>query len=160
VTLIGETAETRFPLFTDLSKSLPWLPAFFRVVAVDANGARSDSSAFAELPHPLIVAPDEIAVRPGEAFSLQLHCTRSLGRYLSNTTTEAAYHMKFWEAESIEFTGLLPDWLTLDSDSGMITGKIPEHFASSITIDVTAAAIVGDDEAGHDSKRIGLAPKQ
>jgi len=147
-TLIGVTTDT---LFQPLTEGVDPLPVFCRVVAVDAQGARSDSSRMAELPHPWPVGPDVVRVNPGESFSFAVRANDSLGRYYAKSTSTATYHCDFWDKEtlaySIELLGEADsenpaDWISI-SQEGWVKGKVPADAVLPLKLQVTIASSTG-----------------
>jgi len=93
---------------------------YYRVVAVDAEGAHSGCSDYAEMPHPIIISLPVVKTSLGERYRYQPKVIRSLGdlqhRYEKPVT-------KFWEQEQLRFSlEKGPDWLSMDSKTGLLTG--------------------------------------
>ncbi|MCD4830179.1 MAG: Ig domain-containing protein [Anaerohalosphaeraceae bacterium] len=96
---------------------------YYRVVAVDKHGTRSGPSNFAEMRHPYIYTKPITTAKIGELYSYQPLSISSLGdlqRFYSKPGK------KFWEREHLKFyIEQGPEWLKIDSDSGLLTGTPP-----------------------------------
>jgi hypothetical protein len=93
--------------------------AFYRVVAVDANGKRSWSSAFAVSPRPFIHTDPVTAARVGEAYGYQVKAIRSLG----DARNRGRDGMGYWDVEQPAYTiEQGPAWLTIDPATGLLSG--------------------------------------
>ena len=93
--------------------------AFYRVVAVDVNGKRSWSSAYAVAPRPFIHTKPVTGGQVGKPYSYQAAAMRSLGdaRYRGGSG------MGFWDVEQPTFAlELGPQWLEIDEATGLLTG--------------------------------------
>ncbi|NLW49480.1 MAG: fibronectin type III domain-containing protein [Candidatus Brocadiaceae bacterium] len=116
---VAETAETRMAV---LGRGLD-LPnanrAWYRVVAVDANGKRSWSSAFAEAPRPLVYTTPVTSARVGTPYVYRAAAVRSLG----DARNRGRAGMGYWDIEEPAFSiEQGPDWLTVDPATGLLTG--------------------------------------
>jgi hypothetical protein len=107
--------------------------AYYRVVAVDQNGNRSWSSAYATAPRPFIYTRPVTTAKTGTPYRYQAAAVRSLGdaRYRGDTG------MGFWDVEHPRFSLTQgPDWLTIDESTGLLSGT--PQVASNVQAVVTA----------------------
>ena len=120
---VAHTRTTELPVI-GASVDLPNAnKAYYRVVALDANGNRSWSSDYASAPRPFIIADTAIAARAGEEFSYQIRTIRSLGDLRCRTIDKSPYNANFWDVEKPVFELLSgPDWLTMDPEGGLLHG--------------------------------------
>lgn len=119
--------------------------AFYRVVAVDERGNRSWSSDYAEAPRPLIYSAPPATARVGTEWRYQLAVIRSLGDLRCRTINGKSYNANFWDIEQPRFTLVQgPDWLTLDPETGLLTGVPPAAGAVEVAV---RASIDGAGEA-------------
>ncbi len=122
---------------------------FCRVVAVDAMGARSDSSEMIELPHPWLLTPESIEIKKGVPVKIPVVYTSSLGRFFARQTRRSDYDMAFWKKENvaIEFTGL-PDWLHYNAEEQMLEGTPPPDLSGAcIPLQITTQGTPVEDRA-------------
>lgn len=158
-TRIGQISGLTFDILEAIGAQCdPLAPAYFRVVAVDAAGARSDTSDFAALPTPRLLAPQTVDVTPGQSVTIPLAAAHSLGAYHCSQTRDAVYHHKFWKRQRPEWrVDSLPDWLELDLECGALTGTAPVDFREPLEARLT----VFDAQApqNQNSRTITLTPK-
>jgi hypothetical protein len=96
--------------------------AFYRVVAVDAAGNRSGPSDYAECPRPVIVSAPATAATKGVEYSYPVAAIHSLGD-LRTRVIDGKETMGFWDVERLRFAIQQgPDWLKIDSNSGVLSG--------------------------------------
>ncbi|MCD4830180.1 MAG: hypothetical protein K8R02_00050 [Anaerohalosphaeraceae bacterium] len=96
---------------------------YYRVVAVDKHGTRSGPSNFAEMRHPYIYTKPVTIAKVGEPYCYQPFSVSSLGDLQRFYTKPGK---KFWEREHLKFyIEQAPEWLRIDSDSGLLTGTPP-----------------------------------
>ena len=114
--------------------------AYYRVVAVDAEGVRSGPSDFAESPRPLIYTSPPLTAIVGKEFRYQALSIRSIGDLKCKIQHDDLYHdtyceTAFWDRDQVHYSmvdespicGYLdPDWLQVDSGSGLVFGT-PEQ---------------------------------
>jgi hypothetical protein len=114
---VGETTETQMAVVgqgLDLPNANR---AFYRVVAVDANGKRSWSSAFALAPRPFIYTKPVTAARVGAAYRYEVNAIRSLGDARDRNS------MGYWDIEQPTYKiEQGPAWLTIDAATGVLSG--------------------------------------
>jgi hypothetical protein len=94
--------------------------SFYRVIAVDENGIASGPSNLLELPHPFIYSKPITNTKVDKLYRYQAKTLNCIGdlqyRY-------AKPNMNFWEKEEYEFElTQKPAWLTVDKNTGLITG--------------------------------------
>ena len=164
----AETPETEMPV-VGVGLDLPNAnKAFYRVVAVDARGKRSWSSAYAAAPRPFVYTPPVTAARVGKPYSYQVGAIRSLGdaRFRHSTT------MAFWDVEHPRYaieSG--PDWLKIDADTGQLTGTpdAPGTFEVVLSattdrevrkVDVVAMSWGQEKVTGTATERVGSATQE
>ncbi len=125
--LFCETTETKIKVASEkLIGKQGANRCYYRVIAVDAEGARSDSSDFIELPHPFIIEPQEIHYMPGEKIRRKMHVITSLGKLLAHDTKQAQYHLNYWDHEEIQFElEQAPAWLRVSNSDGYLVGRVP-----------------------------------
>jgi hypothetical protein len=96
--------------------------AFYRVVAVDDKGRRSGPSDLARAPRPYIHSKPLEAARVGSAYRCQIVTIRSLGD-LRMRIVEGKEVASFWDIEQPRFAlAKGPSWLTLDEQTGVLSG--------------------------------------
>jgi hypothetical protein len=130
---VAETADTQL---TVLAASLD-LPnankAYYRVVAVDENGNRSWSSDYATAPRPFIYTEPVTTARVGEDYSYRVAAVRSIG----DVRHRRGSKLGLWDIEHPQYTlEQGPEWLTIDSDTGMLSGTPPD--AGEVEVVVSA----------------------
>ncbi len=100
--------------------------AFYRVVAVDAQGNRSGPSNYAAAPRPLICSNPVIQARTGEEYRYEVRAIRSLGD-LRTRVVDGREVMGYWDVEQPSFRiEKGPPWLAIDKSTGQLSGK-PDH---------------------------------
>lgn len=118
--LLGRTEATEMTVVTPDPAHPNQNRCFYRVVAVDANGTESCSSACAELPHPHFWSRPPAEARVGQPFAYAPGVLTSLGdvqyRYEAPNT-------RLWDSEANRFElAEGPAWLRCDPQSGELTG--------------------------------------
>ena len=100
--------------------------AFYRVVAVDAAGNESGASDYVEVPRPFVVTPSIQETKLGQPYHHEPIVIRSIGDLRCRRSEKSSYNAAFWDREQFSFEPIeLPDWLTLDKETGAISG-LPE----------------------------------
>ncbi|NUQ01551.1 MAG: hypothetical protein HUU35_17030 [Armatimonadetes bacterium] len=110
--------------------------AFYRVVAVDAQGNRSGPSDYAELPRPFIASLPPATAPAGQPYTYRPTVVTSIG----HLTSKPGYLAAYWEREEPRWRLLEgPAGVRLDPSSGELTGTLPagEH---RLGIEVTTPA--------------------
>jgi hypothetical protein len=122
--LIGKTANTSALVAGAGSEVDPPDKAFFRVIAVDANGARSGSSDFAETPRPFITTRPDSAAIAGDTYRYQMNAIRSIGELQSESNGQKRYISAFRDADTLRFLlDEAPAWIRLDDQTGLLTAS-------------------------------------
>ena len=112
--------------------------AFYRVVAVDASGSESGPSDYAEIRRPFVVASPVQHAKVGQTYEYQPIVIRSLGDLRCRRSERSSYNAAFWDREEFTFEPLqIPEGLTLDKQSGSISGKPAKAGTWTVTFKVT-----------------------
>jgi hypothetical protein len=112
--------------------------AYYRVVAVDAQGNRSGPSEFAEAPRPVLWSRPVTAAKVGSEYRYALAAVRSLGD-LRTRVIGGKETMGYWDVETPRFSiqeG--PAWLKIDERTGVLSG-VPERPGKVV---ITVAATI------------------
>ncbi|NLF18417.1 MAG: hypothetical protein GX595_14365 [Lentisphaerae bacterium] len=146
--LLGRTESTEMLVVTTTPTHDNQNRCFYRVVAVDAEGTESASSAFAELPHPHVWSRPTTTARVGEAFRYAPGVLTSLNdvqyRYEQPIT-------KLWDAEVNRFELTeAPAWLTIDAATGVM-GGVPTAAGEA-----AVAMVVSNQHGGRAEQRFTL----
>jgi len=101
--------------------------AFYRVVAIDANGIESGPSDFIAMPRPLICTAPPAQAAAGEDYAYAARTIFSIGDLRCRTINPGeSYNAKFWEVEQPVFSlAEAPGWLSIDAETGDISGTPP-----------------------------------
>ena len=103
--------------------------AFYRVVAVDANGRRSGPSDYIETPRPFVYTQPPPQAATGETYTYQVKALRSIGDLRSVSQGPRRYFSAFRDYDELRF--LLdegPAFIVLDEETGLLTATPgPEH---------------------------------
>jgi hypothetical protein len=116
---------------------------FYRVVAIDDAGTRSGCSDYAELPHPRIYSHPLTQATVGQVYRYEVKGLRSLGDYQCKedpTSNDKQYAYRFWDVEENTYglaTG--PGWLTLDPQTGLLSGTPQTANEGTTTVTIEAA---------------------
>lgn len=147
-----ETTKTEVPiLFYGIEK--PPHPnmnrSYYRVVAIDEDGVWSGSSDYFELYHPSIyTVPKKTEFRVGEIFNYQVRATRSLGDLQRRGPRD-----DYYDKEIIRFKLMNnPSWLSINAETGLISGTPSEKDVGKVKI--TVRAMAGYEVKMHNKKRI------
>lgn len=111
--------------------------AFYRVVAIDAQGLRSGPSDYAEAPRPFVHTALPERIRAGTTTTVSLETIRSIGDLRSESDGPHRYQQAIRDGDEITF--LLdegPDFIELDAVSGQLTFRPEPHHASTHTVTV------------------------
>ncbi len=118
---------------TGVSVTLAPEHAYYRVVAVDEQGNRSTASALVSGPRPFLIGGFDQPARVGQAYHHQVRSIAGLGD-LQYRQAGAAY----WDADQPRFALLEgPAWLTLDAQTGLLTGVPPAAGDYPVTLEVS-----------------------
>ena len=110
--------------------------AFYRVVAVDAEGKRSGPSDFAEAPRPILYSRPVTEAKVGSEYRYAVSAIRSLGD-VRTRVVDGKEMMNYWDRETPRFAlqeG--PTWLKIDAGTGMVSG-VPDG-PGKVAVVVTA----------------------
>ncbi len=143
--LVGRTTElwpANFVAETDAPEMLVLGPgsvnrAWYRVVAVEASGARSGPSDAASGPRPYVVVEPRRVARVGEPFRGQVSTVRSRGD-LRVQWVEGRELADFWDVERPRFVLRRgPSWLRVDASTGTLSGTPDGAGAWEAEVEVT-----------------------
>ena len=111
--------------------------AFYRVVAVDAEGQRSGPSDYATSPRPLIVSSPVTHAVKGAEYHYPVKVIRSLGD-LRTRVIGGKETMGFWDMERPRFRlSQGPTWLKIDEASGLLSGTPDQAGRNEVTVSMT-----------------------
>ncbi len=124
-TVVAFTDMTSLEVVSAGAKGKGTNRAFYRVVAIDANGTASGPSALVELPHPFLYSKPGTTAQVGQPYQYEAKTLQCLGDLQHRYAAPVA---AFWETEGYEFRlAEGPDWLTVDPDSGVVSGTPSEE---------------------------------
>lgn len=111
--------------------------AFYRVVAVDAEGKRSGPSDYAAAPRPLIFSKPPARATKGKEFRYAVSAIRSLGD-LRMRIVAGKETTNFWDVEKPRFSiERGPAWLMIDKETGRLSGTPDAVGKSEVVVAVT-----------------------
>jgi len=117
---VGETTDTEMLVVSPEPDKPTMNKCYYRVVAVDANGAQSGCSDYVEMPHPFVYTRPVTEAKVEERYSCQPKTITSLGD-LQYRGAEVG--REFFDREQYTFSLLGgPKWLRLDADTGVLSG--------------------------------------
>jgi hypothetical protein len=121
-TVVGETGQPEWRLLTN---------AFYRVVAVDAQGVASGPSDYAAVPRPKFISQPPLGAKTAETYLYQPRVIRSLGDLrCKNYTKDKIYWAGHWNIEKPAWSlAAAPAWLKLDAGTGALSGAPPADAA-------------------------------
>ncbi len=108
--------------------------AFYRVVAVDADGVRSGPSDYVALPRPFIYSSPGVVAVAGREHRYEARSLYSLGDLRCHSITKpdgtlSCYNADFWDVEKVRWSRAAgPDWLSVDAETGLVSGVPPAGF--------------------------------
>jgi hypothetical protein len=138
--LIGETEGTSMQVIGPDLEAENTNRVFYRVVAIDASGTESGNSDYAEAPHPLIVSAPVTEATAGADYRYEPVSTRSVGdvHAARENPDDAGYTYKFWFTEELAWELLDgPEWLSIDAETGALTGTPPAAGTFEVRIAVS-----------------------
>lgn len=139
--LLAVTEETSLVVVDEASPHPLANRVYYRVVAVDADGIASTPSEYVEVHHPFIYSAPVEQAGVGKEYAYQVKTTRSLGDLQWNIGPPKPAGMAFLYADDLEFSlASAPDWLSIDSKNGLVTGAPPVGAAGPHEIVVQADA--------------------
>jgi hypothetical protein len=93
--------------------------AYYRVVAVDADGVESGPSDYAEAPRPFLFTVPPTTARIGQPYRYDAKSLLSLG----HLTCKGGYNAAFWDREKVTWElAKAPAWLAADKATGVLSG--------------------------------------
>jgi len=112
--------------------------AYYRVVAVDAEGRESGPSAQCDLVHPLILSKTLPAAKVDEYYQARIEVSASIGDLVSTDFPNGQpYNIRFRNADDLAFevTGA-PQGLAIGPDTGVLAGFLPATAAGKYQLAV------------------------
>jgi hypothetical protein len=133
--LLAETTATEFVVVgADLTAGNK---AYYRVVAVDEKGNLSGASDYAAVPRPAIYSRPVEQARVGVDYQYDVQVIRSLGD-VRMRIVQGKEMMNFWDVERPKFQiERGPTWLTIDPESGRLTGNPDQTGPAEVVVAVT-----------------------
>ncbi len=132
--------------------------AYYRVVAVDAEGRESGPSAQCDLAHPLILSQTLPAAKVDEYYQARIEVSASIGDLVSTDFPNGQpYNIRFRNADDLAFevTGA-PAGLAISRDTGVLAGFLPANAVGKYQMEVK----VTDQRTGkQDSVKLPLTVK-
>ncbi|HEY3416003.1 MAG TPA: Ig domain-containing protein, partial [Armatimonadota bacterium] len=123
--------------------------AYFRVEALDADGARSGPSACASAKHPCIITAPVTTAKAGQAYSYQARTLTSIGDFSLGEGGEQGIHRQ--HKDKIQFAlKQAPDWLKIDPATGLLTGAPTTASTVDVVLEVT------DGQGGADTQQFKI----
>jgi hypothetical protein len=111
--------------------------AFYRVVAVDAQGKQSGPSDYAVASRPIIYSKPVVQARTGVEYRYDVRAIRSLGD-LRTRVVNGREVMNYWDGEQPRFhLEQGPNWLSIDESTGQLSGRPDRVGRSEVTVVVT-----------------------
>jgi hypothetical protein len=111
--------------------------AYYRVVAVDAQGKRSGDSDYIEAPRPFIYSVPVAGAPAGRPYRYQVKAVRSIGDLSRRDGARPKPGTKFWKIEPLKFSlTQKPGWMNINADTGLITGT-PDGTGGMVTVSVS-----------------------
>ncbi len=112
--------------------------AYYRVVAVDAEGIESGPSDYAEVPRPFVFSRPDTKAQAGKPYRCQLQVIASIGDLRCRPSPKSSYNAAFWDREEVEFAAVrLPEGLSLDAKTGLISGTPPKPGTFGVEVKVS-----------------------
>ena len=145
---LGQTTDTSLVVVSPQAAATVENKVFYRVVAIDARGTQSGCSDYAELPHPFIYTKPVDFAKVGQTYTYEVKSLRSLGDYQCKqdpSTDVRKYAYRFWDGEQLTFQlSEGPSWLTVDSTTGILSGKPSIDDVGTATVKVEATSQFGN----------------
>ena len=111
--------------------------AFYRVVAIDANGVRSGPSDVVEAPRPMIVSKPSNQAIAGQTYTYQIKTIASIGELRSESKDSKRYVSAFRDGDTLRY--LIdegPGFIELDEHTGLLTAYPQLENASTHTVTI------------------------
>jgi hypothetical protein len=145
-TVVGETGKPEWRALTN---------AFYRIVAVDAQGVMSGPSDCAAAPRPKFVSQPLTRAKAGTAYSYRPRVIRSLGDLrCKDYTKDKIYWAGHWNVDVPAWSLTAgPQWLKLSAESGELSGTPP---ASAAGQEVKVELKCGIADVGTDTQRFSV----
>jgi hypothetical protein len=134
--LLGKTEATEMVVVTPTPNHANQNRCFYRVVAVDAHGTESASSASAELPHPHLWSRPPAMARVGEEWRYAPGVLTSLGDAQHRSNEKPVVALRDSEANRFELAEG-PAWLRCNPETGELNGA-PDA-AGDVAVRVTVS---------------------
>lgn len=122
--LLGETDETAMTVIDEALPDGCGNRCYYRVVAVDAAGARSGPSDYAEMRRPFIYSTPPVEAPPGKDTRYTLRVIQSEGELRAVSEGPQRYVTAFRDGDTLRF--ILdegPFWLDLHETEGVLTAR-------------------------------------
>lgn len=129
-TLFDTTSSTHYVLHYDTINP----SSFYRIIAVAANGDKSNVSVVAQLPYPYILTKID-SIMPNNTFNLKLETNKLWYAFVNNYTIDRA-------DDSISTIILSkPDWLSFNADSTALVGSLDTIGTYKMLVDTNMTRI-------------------
>ena len=136
--LIARVTETSLPVVGAKLAIPNTNKAYYRVVAIGVSGNESGPSDYVQVPRPFVVVESEQQAKVGRPYECGLSAIGSLGDLRCRRSPKSSYNAAFWDREEHTFRPLeLPDWLSIDARTGMISGKPRQQGAFEVVFEVS-----------------------
>lgn len=117
--------------------------AFYRVVAIDADGVESCPSDYVELPRPYVYSTPVTEARAGEPYQYDVETVESFGDLQYRYEEPRA---DYWEKESYRYTlASGPSWLAIQEYTGVLQGTPPADTAGTFPVRVRVETVFADE---------------
>jgi Putative Ig domain len=146
---VGSTTEAEMTIVSPEGGAANMNRAYYRVVAVDADGVESCPSDFAEMPRPYVFTKPVETAAVGQPYRYQMVTLQSIGDLQSRYVEP---RQGYREKEAYGFTlEAGPAWLKLDEKTGLLSGTPAASDAGETAVKVRVS-VSYPDEVPPDSK--------